>query len=82
MIFFRENSETLLVIGTGTLSPQLIAAHASVRPIKTVYVWGRSLAKSQSVCQKVSHLGLDCKAVEDLKEYKFLLHDFYYHHSN
>jgi len=65
----RENSETLLVIGTGTLSPQLIEAHASVRPIKTVYVWGRSLAKSQSVCQKVRHLGLDCMAVEDLKEY-------------
>jgi ornithine cyclodeaminase/alanine dehydrogenase-like protein (mu-crystallin family) len=47
----REDSEVLLIVGTGTLAPQLIAAHASVRPIKTVYVWGRSLVKAQLVCQ-------------------------------
>lgn len=65
----RENSETLLVVGTGTLSSQLIEAHASVRPIKTVYVWGRSLAKANLVCEKVKHLGINCKAIENLKEH-------------
>ncbi|MFT5294114.1 MAG: ornithine cyclodeaminase/alanine dehydrogenase-like protein (mu-crystallin family) [Colwellia sp.] len=34
----REDSKTLLIIGTGTLSSQLIEAHASVRPIKIVYM--------------------------------------------
>jgi ornithine cyclodeaminase len=65
----RENSNTLLIVGTGTLAPQLIEAHASVRPIKTVYVWGRDLTKAKLVCEQVKHLGLHCEAIEDLKEH-------------
>jgi len=65
----RGDSKTLLVVGTGTLSSQLIEAHSSVRPIKTVYVWGRSLAKAELVCQQVKHLGLECIAVSNLKEH-------------
>ncbi|MEO0341490.1 MAG: ornithine cyclodeaminase family protein, partial [Bacteroidota bacterium] len=30
----RPNSERLLMVGTGALAPQLIAAHATARPIK------------------------------------------------
>lgn len=37
----RENSETLLLLGTGKLAPFLIRAHAAVRPLKRVIVWGR-----------------------------------------
>jgi len=62
----RPDSETLLVIGTGTLAPQLIAAHASVRPIKRVMVWGRSLEKAQAVCQEVSHLDINCQPIDDI----------------
>jgi len=65
----RADSETLLIVGTGTLSSQLIQAHASVRPIKTVYVWGRNLAKAELICQQVKHLDLKCEAIENLKEY-------------
>lgn len=65
----RENSQTLLVVGTGTLAPQLIAAHASVRPITQVYVWGRDINKAQQVCQQVEHLNVTCTAVDDLKAY-------------
>ena len=65
----RENSKSLLVIGTGALAPQLIAAHASVRPIKTVYVWGRSLAKAKAVCDQVSDLQIECTPVEDIETY-------------
>jgi len=65
----RPDSETLLIVGTGTLASQLIAAHASVRPIKKVYVWGRSLAKAEMICQQVKHLNIECEAVENLKEY-------------
>jgi ornithine cyclodeaminase len=65
----RPDSETLLIVGTGTLASQLIQAHASIRPIKTVYVWGRSLAKAELICQQVKHLNIKCKAIENLKEY-------------
>ena len=65
----REDSETLLVVGTGTLAPQLIAAHATVRPIKKVYVWGRSLDKAKVVCQQVKMLDVDCQPIDDLETY-------------
>ena len=41
----RENSETLLLLGTGKLASFLIRAHAAVRPLKRVIVWGRSPEK-------------------------------------
>jgi ornithine cyclodeaminase/alanine dehydrogenase-like protein (mu-crystallin family) len=64
----RTNSKSLLIIGTETLSSQLIEAHASVRPIETVYVWERHLAKAKLVCQQVKHLGLNCMEVDHLKK--------------
>jgi len=65
----KESSNTLLIVGTGTLAPQLIAAHSSVRPIEKVYVWGRDLEKAKQVCQQVNRLDLQCEAVADLKTY-------------
>lgn len=47
----RENSRSLLMIGTGALSPYLIAAHSGVRPIETVFVWGRSEAKAKAAAE-------------------------------
>lgn len=41
----RTDSQTLLLLGTGKLAPFLIRAHASVRPIRRVIVWGRSPQK-------------------------------------
>ena len=37
------------MIGTGALAPCLIEAHATVRPIKRVLVWGRNFKKAQQV---------------------------------
>jgi len=65
----REDSSTLLMIGTGTLAPQLISAHTSVRPINKVFVWGRSIEKAQQVCQQVVHLDIDCQAIDDIEQY-------------
>lgn len=45
----KENSNSLLMLGTGALSANLIKAHASVRPIEKVYVWGRDLSKAQNI---------------------------------
>ena len=43
----KKNSKTLLMIGTGALAPELIRAHASVRPIEKIYVWGRNMEKEK-----------------------------------
>jgi len=45
----RKDSSTMLMIGTGNLASELIRAHASVRPIKKVYVLGRSLDKAERI---------------------------------
>src|ERR1700722_4999108 len=37
----RAGSRCLLVMGTGRLAFEVVAAHASVRPIDRVLVWGR-----------------------------------------
>ena len=50
----REDSETLLVLGTGNLSTYTIRANASVRPLKRVLVWGRTQAKAEAVVEQMS----------------------------
>ena len=35
----REDSNSLLMVGTGKLSAELIRAHATVRPIEEVIIW-------------------------------------------
>lgn len=52
----RENSETLLLLGTGNLATYLIQAHASVRNLKKVFVWGRNAAKAENVISQVKDL--------------------------
>jgi 1-pyrroline-2-carboxylate reductase [NAD(P)H] len=50
----REDSETLLLLGTGNLSTYIIRAQASVRSLKRVIVWGRTPAKAESVVKQMS----------------------------
>src|SRR5262245_27526624 len=38
----RPNVARLVMVGAGALAPQLVRAHASVRPIRQVAVWNRS----------------------------------------
>ncbi len=51
----RENASTLLMIGTGALSVNLIKAHASVRPIKEVFIWGRNSSKAEKIGQALTN---------------------------
>ena len=52
----KKNSKTLLMVGTGALAPELIQAHASVRPIKEVYVWGRNFENAKALAQDFQKL--------------------------
>ncbi|WP_448548430.1 ornithine cyclodeaminase family protein [Thalassotalea fusca] len=64
----RENSEVLFIVGTGTLAPQLIASHCSVRPIKQVYVWGRSVEKAENICRQVAHLDIEVTPIDSIEQ--------------
>ena len=65
----RPDSQSLLMVGTGTLSTELIAVHCMVRPIKRVFVWGRNFGKAKFIADKVNssaNLDIEITAVEDL----------------
>lgn len=62
----RHDAESLLVVGTGKLAPMLIEAHAAVRPIRTVRIWGRNPHKAEALADRFRHR-FDCEAVTDLE---------------
>lgn len=62
----RQDAESLLVVGTGKLAPMLIEAHAAVRPIRTVRVWGRNPDKATALADKFRDR-FDCQAVTNLE---------------
>jgi 1-pyrroline-2-carboxylate reductase [NAD(P)H] len=47
----RRDAARLLVCGTGNLAPYMALAHASVRPIRTIGIWGRTPAKAERVVE-------------------------------
>ena len=64
----NENASSLMMIGTGVLSTNLIQAHASVRPIKKVYVWGRSIEKAKAICDNFSGEDFEIRAIGSIEE--------------
>ncbi|MEC7861259.1 MAG: ornithine cyclodeaminase family protein, partial [Verrucomicrobiota bacterium] len=63
----REDSETMLLLGTGNLAPYIIRANLSVRPLKRVMVWGRNLAKAEAVVETMQKefFNVEFSAIED-----------------
>ena len=47
----NENAERLVVVGTGAQAIHQALAHAAVRPIRRIGVWGRSPAKARAVVE-------------------------------
>jgi len=64
----KNNASSLLMIGTGALSKNLILAHASVRHIKTVFVWGRNFKNAQAICEELSNEEFSISAIKTIKE--------------
>lgn len=65
----RRDASCLLMIGNGALAPELIKAHASVRPVTKVYLWGRNFEKSQLVSQQLSQSTFDIIPVKEYLPY-------------
>ncbi|GEL09965.1 ornithine cyclodeaminase [Flavobacterium glycines] len=64
----RVDSSSLLMIGTGALSVDLIKAHASVRPIKQVFIWGRDKKKAQKIVNILKDFPFTCTAIEQIED--------------
>jgi ornithine cyclodeaminase/alanine dehydrogenase-like protein (mu-crystallin family) len=65
----RKNSSSLLMMGTGALAPELIKAHCAVRPIESVFVWGRNYQKACNLAQSLFIEKVEIVPIEDVEEY-------------
>jgi alanine dehydrogenase len=63
----RPDCERLLMVGTGALAAHLIEAHAAVRPIRNVLVWGRNPEKAARLAQRLTRRTLKVTATADLR---------------
>ncbi|OKL43516.1 bifunctional Delta(1)-pyrroline-2-carboxylate/Delta(1)-piperideine-2-carboxylate reductase [Pseudovibrio exalbescens] len=64
----RADSEHLVMVGTGRLSLNLIAAHKAVRPIKSVAIWGRNPEKAEAIAKQAGeNFGIKAWATTDLQ---------------
>jgi ornithine cyclodeaminase len=63
----RPDAATHVMVGTGALAPHLVAAHALVRPIREVRVWGRDPAKARALAERLSSPERQALAVADLE---------------
>ncbi|MGX1928999.1 ornithine cyclodeaminase family protein [Flagellimonas sp. 2504JD4-2] len=64
----KKDANSLLMIGTGALSINLIKAHSAVRPIKKVHVWGRNMEKATEICSILSHEGFQIAPLSNIEE--------------
>jgi len=64
----REDAETMLMVGAGRLSLNLMQAHAVTRPLKRFFVWARNAGKAEDCAAEARRIGLDAIAVTDLAE--------------
>ena len=63
----RPDSQRLLMVGAGVLAPQLIRAHASVRPIREVAIWNRSAPRARDLAASLADTGLAITVADDLE---------------
>jgi alanine dehydrogenase len=52
----RADSNRLVVIGTGALAPYMALAHANVRPLQWIGVWGRNYERAAATAAHISRL--------------------------
>ena len=62
----RQDAATLLMVGTGNLAPHLIRAHATVRPIERVIIWGRREASADDLAGRLANDAFSVEVSTDL----------------
>lgn len=63
----RADASSLLMVGTGKLAPHLIRAHATVRPLQRVLIWGRRPESARQVADDLANEPYSVTVVEDLE---------------
>jgi alanine dehydrogenase len=63
----RPDCERFLMIGTGSMAPYLVMAHAAVRPICNVLIWGRSPDKAARLAKRLDRPDFRVAATDDLE---------------
>ena len=64
----KSDANSILMIGTGALSINLIKAHASVRPIKEVFIWGRNFDKAKEIENQLQHEDFSITPVKSIED--------------
>ena len=64
----RADATRLLVVGTGRIASYLALAHAAVRPISSIQIWGRDRRKADDLATNLNKVGLASTSVVDLGE--------------
>jgi ornithine cyclodeaminase len=62
----RKDASRLVMVGTGALAPHLVEAHASVRPIREIRIWGRDPAKADALARRLAKPGRVVEPTSDL----------------
>jgi ornithine cyclodeaminase len=63
----RADASHLVMIGSGRQSAGLVAAHASVRPIRRVTIWSRTCGQADHAAKMHRAEGLNATATDDLE---------------
>jgi ornithine cyclodeaminase len=64
----RPDARTLVVVGTGALAPYMAQAHAAVRDLERVLVWGRHADRAERTAGALIESGLPAAAVARLDD--------------
>jgi ornithine cyclodeaminase/alanine dehydrogenase-like protein (mu-crystallin family) len=63
----RPDARSLLIVGSGRIAGIAAQAFAAVRPIDTVRIWDRTIAKAEALAERLRGLGLAASATPDLE---------------
>jgi len=64
----KRKAGSMLMIGTGTMAPELISAHAQVRTLKHIYVWGRNFHKAVKVAEHFKDANFSITPIERIED--------------
>jgi len=64
----REDASHLVMVGAGALSPHLVRAHRTVRPITRVTLWNRTRSRAVSTAFALSTAGIEPVIADDLEQ--------------
>ncbi len=63
----RPDAAHMLMAGAGALAEYLIRAHASVRPIRDVVIWNRTVRNAEALAAKLAGAGFTVSVTDDLE---------------